>query len=127
MPTFDPSRYKAGLLEPVDMSAFEIATRGRVVKPYDGEQVWLEPYIDSATELKLMKARDELGDDPDNQDAFALMCSVLADLTLGWNLTDKFGQALPQPDTGDVMMALPSRAVLFLLNEALGIEPEGEG
>lgn len=123
--TFDPSQYKAGLLEPVDMTAFEIVTRGRTIRPYDGESVWLEPYIDSSTELKLMRAREELGENPENEAAFEMMCQVLADMTLGWNLTDKFGQPLPPPDTAEAFMALPSRAVLFLLNEALGIEPEG--
>lgn len=123
--TFDPSKYKAGLLEPIDMTAFVIRTRGREVKPYEGERVWLEPYIDSATELKLTQARDELGENPDNETAFHMLCQVLADLTLGWDLTDKYGQPLPPPDTPDAFMALPSRAVLFLINEALGVEPEG--
>lgn len=120
-------KLKAGLDAPVDMSAFVIKTRGREVRPYNGESVWLEPYMDSRTEMKLAQARDELGDNPDNTAAFAMLCEVLCSLTLDWDLTDKYGDALPKPTEPAVFEALPAKAILFLINEALGTESEGEG
>lgn len=119
-------KLKAGLDVPVDMSAFVIKTAGREVKPYDGEHVWLKPYMDSRTELEMVKARDALGENPDNATAFDLLCDTLAKLTLGWDLTDEYGDPLPEPKDADTFKALPSRAVFFLLNEALGVEQPGK-
>lgn len=113
----------------VNMSGCRRKTPGRVVVPYDGEMVWLDPYLESDREMELAHARDEIveGDEASAEGAFRFACDTLADLIFGWNLTDKFGEPLPQPDSGDAIGRLPSYVVLFLMNEALGVESEGEG
>jgi len=124
----DLPQYKDGLMQPVDMSDFEMPSlAGGTIRPYVGETVWLEPYVDSDTELAMMNARDELGDDPKAQDAFVLMCDLLAQVILQWDLTDAYGADLPPPDTADAIRKLPAHAVNYLTNLVLGIEPEGEG
>lgn len=110
----------------LDVSDWKIPGK-RGVTPYEGECVWLDPYIDSATERELVRARDELGEDPDNEEAFEFMCERLDELVWGWNLTDKFGEALPQPGEPGVWDAVPSWFVAHLLTELAGAESEGEG
>jgi len=109
----------------LDMSGYTIGTKARQVHPYEGETVWLDPYLDSSTELALTKAYEALGESPDNEAAFAFMCGLLDRTLWGWTLTDKEGQPLPQPGQPGVWEAVPSRTVLYLVNELLCID-QGE-
>lgn len=143
--TFDPSKFKEGLLQPIDMNAFRIETLGRTIVPYAGESVWMEPYIDAEAELRLAEARDALqrrqdevqrlkdaGEQvPDDlrvgmDENLRMIAEVLAEYTLGWDLTDKYGEPLGQPASAEAFLKLPSRALLFLMNEALGVESKDD-
>ena len=125
---FDPTQFKKGLLVPVDMGAFKIVSKTRTTVPFDGESVWLEPYMSSETELALAEARDSLGEDAEDTASFNMMTDTLADLVLGHNLSDKYGEPIPQfVDGAAVRKHLPSRAVLFLMEEVIGGEPDPEG
>lgn len=122
------SRLKPSLRAAAELDAGAFVLPGeRRVKPYEGELVWLDPYLDSETELQLMELQDRLGEDPDNKAAFEALCDLLDVHVFGWTCTDKFGEPLPQPGTAGCWDRAPSRFVIWLINELLGVESEGEG
>lgn len=112
----------------LDMSRCRRKTAGRMTIPFEGEIVWLDPYVSADEELKLAEAQRALGDSPENEEAFEMICKQLSQMIFGWTLTDKWGQPLPQPEEPDVIRQLPAWVVLFLLSEAIGAgETPGKG
>jgi len=99
----------------------------RGVRPYEGQTVWLDPYIDSQTERRIQSLQDALGDDPENADVWATLCATMDEIVWGWNITDKFDNPIPQPGDEGCWDAVPSWFMAHLIQEAAGVETEGEG
>lgn len=114
----------------VDVSKYTLpGSRG--VRPYeDGGRVWIDPYIDSAKEREFTEAWEELQsaapDSAEEKSAWDLLTGLLDEHVWGFNLTDKFGQPLPQPGEPGCWDAVPSWFMAHLMQELAGGESPGE-
>lgn len=99
----------------LDLS-FYVQPGRRHNKPFDGKLVELVPYLSADDAVALDKARRELGEDPDNESAFGMVCQVIAKGALFSNLDFDVTDAA-------AWMGAPPGLLFEVMNELLGIEP----
>lgn len=128
---FDPSAYKEGVLDKIDLGGFEVKmSGGRVSHPHEGESVWLLPYgLSLEDELSMAKfldsARSSDADQTKLDEMLDALCARLSKVIVGWSITDNFGVPYPQPTDGPAMKTIPSKLFKYLMERIRGEEPEG--
>lgn len=128
---FDPSAYKEGVLDKIDLDGFEVGmSGGRVSHPHAGESVWLLPYgLSLEDELKMAKfldvAKTGTADQEVMDEMLDALCARLSKVVVGWTITDPTGTPYPQPTDGPALKAIPSRLFKYLMEQIRGEEPEG--
>ena len=128
---FDPSRYKAGFEpEEIPLSDIEVTGMAGITRrPWVGESVWVEAFLDPDDEMALMAAYQGIGsagDDASVEAQFTALCEVMSRIIHAWTLTDKHGEALPQPYRNpDAFRHMPTRLMFALITRLMETGRQG--
>lgn len=99
---FDPTRYRAGFEpEEIKLDDVEVTGLGGITRRlFVGQSVWVDPFPDGehleglqAAYARIQTATSAM----ENEEAVGIMHDCLSNLVVAWNVTDKYGEPLPQP------------------------------
>ena len=132
-PPFDVSQFKAGF-EPEEIRLDDVVVTGyggTERRPWQGESVWIEPFIDPEDEIALARAWTTFVSPSAGENieaVFETLCDTLSRLVYAWTLTDKHGDPLPAPHRNpDAFRAMNSRLMAMLIQRVMGIGTQGGG
>lgn len=132
MSSFDPTQYKAGMLERVTLDDFTITmpVSKDKIAPHKGESVWILPYglsLKDEFDLQQFQEAAARGDNGATDAMFTRICEFMAERIVGWDITDVRGKPYAQPyQNAEAIGAIPSPLFVHLVQAVKGDEPEGK-
>ena len=111
----------------LDLGEYTIRRGKKTLRPFKGQRLELVPYLTSGELMELDKARTALGEDPENEAAFAVTCDALAAASKFSDWKDRDGEPLGDPTDPDTWHGVPAGLMNLVMTTLLNVESEGEG